>query len=78
LRAHFGALAEIGEHTTRAKLLTPEKVRDREGAIASTRGARAPQNYAARSERPINVRTKYKIDESASTIPVTRNSRTVA
>jgi hypothetical protein len=34
-RADFGALVEI--------FFESEKVRDREGAIASTRGARAPQ-----------------------------------
>ena len=34
-RANFGALAEM--------FFNPSKVRDREGAIASTRGACAPQ-----------------------------------
>src|SRR6059058_4507946 len=73
-RGCFGALAEILEQKDRKA-----KVRNREGAIASTRGACAPQIHVfARSERAIDVRTKYTIDASASTIPVTTNSRAVA
>src|SRR5258707_12517870 len=65
---------------------TKRKVRDREGAIGpsrtgiSTRGARAlPRNHAFTcAERPIDPRTKYKTEASANTIPVTKNSRSVA
>jgi hypothetical protein len=38
-RAHFGAFAEM----LRNRLIKSEKGRDGEGAIASTRGAWAPQ-----------------------------------
>jgi hypothetical protein len=46
-RAHFGALAEMPPGVAVCGPTKPEKVHDREGAIASTRGAWAPQTGAA-------------------------------
>ncbi|MFL6552969.1 MAG: hypothetical protein ACJ8LV_06350, partial [Chthoniobacterales bacterium] len=42
-RAHFGALAEM--RSLQLKYSESQKVRDREGAIASTRGACAPRKH---------------------------------
>src|SRR6266550_6855708 len=38
----------------------------------------SPNQAFMLSERPTNLRVKYKIDASTNTIPVTRNSRAVA
>ncbi len=45
-RARFGALAETPSARQLVGSLESEKVRDREGAIASTRGACAPLSCA--------------------------------
>jgi hypothetical protein len=45
-RARFGALAETSSTQQPIQFSMSEKVCDREGAIASTRGACAPQSCA--------------------------------
>src|SRR5438067_809021 len=62
-----------GQHST------PNKVRDREAAITSTRDACAPQNYAfARPERATNFRRTYKTDAMMRTIVASRKPARVS